>query len=204
MRGVKATHAASEARRRAFLLVLAAGAAVSLALLVGALWVPWAAAGAVAVALLAGVIATAIVRREVRAERADAAARLKAERAGHRAHLSALHAEQREVLGVVDARIRAVARELTESRTELAEMCRVNARLRGDNAALRQENTRLRGRIEELEATPDGADVVSLPRRRVGERREARVALDSPTVVDLDIARLATPFVEELRRAHAN
>lgn len=184
--------------------MLIAGAVVSAGLLVAALWVPLTAVAAVVVALAAGVTATWIVRREVRAERSAADARLKAERADHRSHLSTLHAQQREVLGVVDAQQRALKRELAGTRTELGRTQQENSRLRGDNEALRLENTELRGRIDELEATPAEAEILTLPRRRASRRDDAWAALEEPSVVDLDIARLATPFVEELRRAYAN
>lgn len=204
MRNVNPNRAASEARRRAFLLVLIGGAVLSVALLVAALWVPPSAVAAVFVALAAGVSATWIVRREVRAERAAAHARLKAERSDHRTHLNLLHTQQREVLAVVDARKRALVRELAGSRAELGRTQQENSRLRGDNEALRLENTALRGRIDELEALPAAADVVVLPRRRASRHDDEWAVLEPRSVVDLDIARLATPFVEELRRAHAN
>lgn len=204
-----ATRAAlSQRRRRAFLVTLCLGTALSIALLVAATQVAWLAIAAVAVALAAGWLATMLVRAEVRDEKARAAAEASQERAEHRATLQRLHAGQREVLGVVDARNRSLAGELAGARGALVRLTDANTGLTGENAALRDENTALRHENVELrahllaaeaaDAVPAGAEVVSLPRRRAAEP-------DAPGAGEVvDIARLATPFVEELRRRHAN
>lgn len=171
-------------------MTLILGTVVSVGLLVAASQVPLLAVAAVAVAIAAGWLATALVRAEVRDERSRAAAEASRERAAHRASLSRLHAGQREVLAVVDARNRVLAGELATARIDVV-------RLEDENTALRHENGELRAQLVAA-SEPEGAEVLSLPRRRAADPDADRVG----HVVD--IARLATPFVEELRRRHAN
>ncbi|MFT3876770.1 MAG: hypothetical protein QM708_10180 [Propioniciclava sp.] len=222
------THSAPRSRRRILLVTsLAVGTAASVALMVAAQWMTLLAWPALIVALLAGFLATWAALVEFREWRERAQADAARARAEERDRTQELHAAQRRVLGAVHGRVRSLSGELvvakeslTRAESTLAEVNKAYgetrqqvSRLRGDNEALRIENDALRTVGEELWAenrqlrasgeAPE-AEVVTLPRRRA-LARDGEWDLDSaPTVVDLDLARLAAPFISELRERHAN
>lgn len=177
---------------------------------------------ALAVALLAGFLATwaALVEfREWRERANQAAAQARAEERGR---TQDLHATQRRVLGAVHARVTALNGELDDTKKSLTEVTvkfgeasMQVSRLRGDNEALRIENDGLRAVGHELwaenrdlrgqsDAGTEGADVLALPRRRMVAGGGEWEAAQAPTVVDLDLQRLSAPFVSELRQLRAN
>ena len=219
----------SRTRRRIFLIsCLVVGTIGSLALMVASQWVPFLDWAAVVVALAAGFLATWAALVEFREWRVKAQAEATAARAEERARTRQLHETQRGVLTTVDARLNALAGTLGETRAELdatkGELVEVKvtlgqaqqqvSRLRGDNDALRVENTGLRGENDTLrqeladrevvDGAEDTAEVLALPRRRVAGESTEWEAADAPTVIDLDLQRLAQPFVEEVQAKHAN
>lgn len=181
-------------------------------------WVPFLDWAAVVVALVAGFLATWAALVEFREWRLQALAEAAEARAAERLRTQQLHAAQRGVLTTVDARIQAVTGALEETRTELdstkeelvgtkvalGEARQQVSRLRGDNQALRVENTGLRQELAAANARDADAEVVELPRRRVTDGATEWDAIEAPTVVDLDLQRLAQPFVAEVRARHAN
>ena len=50
----------------------------------------------------------------------------------------------------------------------------------------------------------EDADVVSLPVRLTTEESQRWDDLEAPTVVNLDLVRLANPLLDEVKQAHAN
>lgn len=216
------TSPAPRTRRRILLVsCLTVGTIASLALMIASQWVPFLDWAAVIVALVAGFLATWAALVEFREWRESAAADAAAARAAERLRTQQLHETQRGVLTAVDARIQAIAGSLGETRAELdstrEELVGVKvslgqaqqqvSRLRGDNEALRVENTGLRTQLAaaggEVEAAGE-ADVLTLPRRRATGSTTEWDALEAPTVVDLDLQRLAEPFVAEVQARHAN
>lgn len=217
------TSPAPRTRRRILLVsCLTVGTVASLALMVASRWVPLLDWAAVIVALVAGFLATWAALVEFREWREKAAAEAAEARAAERLRTKQLHETQRGVLTTVDARIQAIAGTLGETRAELdttrEELVGVKvslgqaqqqvSRLRGDNEALRVENTDLRTQLEAATAVDaeaeEGADVLALPRRRATGTTSEWDTLEAPTVVDLDLQRLAQPFVAELQARHAN
>lgn len=212
-----AFHSTPRTRRRILLVSsLVIGTVASLALMVASSWVPFLDWAAVVVALVAGFLATWAALVEFREWRVKAAAEAAEARAAERTRTHQLHETQRRVLTTVDARIQAIAGTLGEARAELdatkeelvgtkvalGETQQLVSRLRGDNEALRVENTDLHRRLEA--ATQTEADVLALPRRRATATSTEWDALEAPTVVDLDLQRLAQPFVAEVQARHAN
>lgn len=194
--------------RLAIVSTVASGVGLAVALQVASIWVPQLSYAAVVAAVVTAVVAAWTGLRALARQRAAAAAVAHAERAQHRESLSTFHASQREVLAIVDGRTDTLRRNLDETRTALGEAQMKISCLTGDNAVLRQDNHRLRRENDELlamVAEEPGTDsqVVALPRRRaVAEHNWS--SLEAPTVIDLDLQRLVSPLVEELRRAHAN
>ena len=214
------SHAPRTRRRILLVSCLTIGTVASLALMVASRWVPlldWAAVG---VALASGFLATWAALVEFREWREKAAAEAAEARAAERLRTQQLHETQRGVLTTVDARIQAIAGTLGETRTELdatrEELVGVKvslgqaqqqvSRLRGDNEALRVENIDLRTQLEAATAVDAeaGADVFALPRRRATGTTTEWDTLEAPTVIDLDLQRLAQPFVAEVQARHAN
>lgn len=199
------------------------GTVASLGLLTASAWSWWLAVPAVLVALAAGFLATWAALAEFAEWRANARAEAAAERAEQRERTQALHASQRHVLATVDARMAALQATVGDMNVELGQSQQQLSRLRGDNEALRietadlrtenaelrLENTGLRDQVRDLTAARDTeqedvADVFALPRRRASGNAGEWDVLDAPTVVDLDLQRLASPFVAEVQRRHAN
>ena len=210
------TSPSSATSRGRVLAVLAVGTVASLGLVAAGRWVPLLVWAAVLVALAAGFIAVWAALREFAAWRERVQAESTAERAEQRERTRELHVRQREVLAVVDARVQSLhlslgqtKASLGETKVALGEATTQVSRLRGDNEALRAENTSLRvenvGLRSRLDARDEasGADVVALPRRRALNEAEWDL-LDAPTVVHLDLQRLASPFVADVQRRHAN
>ncbi len=215
------TSPAPRTRRRILLASsLIGGTVLSLGLMVASQWVPFLDWVAVVVALVAGFLATWAALVEFREWRVQAVAEAAAARAAERERTRQLHANQRGVLTTVDARVQAIAGALDEARTELdstkevlvdtkvalGEAQQTVSRLRGDNEALRIENTGLRSELAAAtaEVGEGDAEVLALPRRRATDGTGAWDALEAPTVVDLDLQRLAQPFVAEVQARHAN
>lgn len=215
------TSPAPRSRRRILLVsCLTVGTVLSLALMVASSWAPLLAWAAVIVALVAGFLATWAALVEFREWRLKANAEAAEARAAERERTRQLHETQRGVLTTVDARIQAIAGALGETRSELdstkeelvgvkvslGEAQQQVSRLRGDNEALRVENTGLRTQLEAATAPAEvgDADVLALPRRRATADVTEWDALEAPTVVDLDLQRLAQPFVAEVQARHAN
>lgn len=202
-------HASSQPQPRfAIVSTVAAGIGLAVALQVASVWVPQLSYAAIAVAVVTAVAAAWTGQRILARQKAEATANAHLERAQHRESLSTFHASQREVLSIVDGRTDALRRDLAETRADLGEAQMEISRLTGDNAVLRQDNERLRRENDELlalAAPAPGSDsqVVALPRRRAAAEHNWS-SLEAPTVVDLDLQRLVSPLVEELRRAHAN
>ncbi len=215
------TSPAPRSRRRILLVsCLTVGTVLSLALMVASSRAPLLAWAAVIVALVAGFLATWAALVEFREWRLKANAEAAEARAAERERTRQLHETQRGVLTTVDARIQAIAGALGETRSELdstkeelvgvkvslGEAQQQVSRLRGDNEALRVENTGLRTQLEAATAPAEAgdADVLALPRRRATADVTEWDALEAPTVVDLDLQRLAQPFVAEVQARHAN
>lgn len=213
------TSPAPRARRRILLVsCLTGGTVASLGLMVASSWVPLLGWAAVIVALVAGFLATWAALVEFREWRVTAAAEASAARSAERDRTHKLHETQRRVLTTVDARIQAIADTLGEARVALddtkeelvgtkvalGEAQQQVSRLRGDNEALRVENTGLRHQLVAATQADADASVLELPRRRtVGSDAEWDGG-DVPTVVNLDLQRLAEPLVAELQARHAN
>ena len=194
--------------RLALVSTVAVGIGVAVALQVASVWTPQLSYAAVVVAVLTAVAAAWQGLRALARQKTDATAAAQIERAQHRESLTASHASQREVLTVVDARTESLRRDLAGVRATLGETQMEVSRLTGDNVVLRQDNeglSRENGELRALvaDASGDDSQVVTLPRRRAAAERNWS-DLEAPTVVDLDLQRLVSPLVEELRRAHAN
>lgn len=194
--------------RPAIVSTVTSGVGLAVALQVASNWVPQLSYAAVVAAVVTAVVAAWTGLRALARQQAVAAATAQAERAQHRESLSRFHASQREVLAIVDGRTDTLRLNLAETRTALGEAQMKISRLTGDNAVLRQDNHRLRSENDELlamvaEEPATDSQVVALPRRRAAAEHNWS-SLEAPTVVDLDLQRLVSPLVEELRRAHAN
>lgn len=179
------------------------GALVSVGLAVGAQWVPWLAVVAALVAVVAGVVATSSAWREHLAVREAQLAEASQTRAAHTATLTAMHRDHREVLHVLGSRAQDLRVELTQARAEAGELQQELSSVRGDREALRHENDDLRAQLAAGESEAVEAEVVTLPRRRASATSPDWVVSEAPTVVDLDLQRLAFPFVEDVVRRHA-
>ncbi|WP_324523344.1 hypothetical protein [Propioniciclava sp.] len=182
-----------------------------MALLVASSWVPPLAIAAVAVALVGGFLATWAATIEFREWKDRAAQEGESARAAERDRTRVFHARQREVLATVDARTRAVQDSLNQAMTSLGESEAQASRLRGDNEALtiengelRTENGELRTQLDKVAAASEEADVVALPVRLSTEESQRWSDLEAPTVVNLDLVRLANPLLDEVKQAHAN
>lgn len=192
---------------------LGVGTTASLALVVASLWVPWLVWSAVVAALAGGGLATWAAVRSKREQRTRLLAQARVERLEHREHLRASHAAQREVLGLMDTQSRMLRRDLTQTRTELGEATMENSRLRGDLQSVRSElktsrdeNAQLRDHMVILKlGTNEGAEVLSLPRRRAAEGDEVQWAAgDAPTIIDLDLQRVVIQSMEDFPESKAN
>lgn len=184
---------------------LSLGLVASVGLLVAALWVPWLAWLAAPVALVGGGSATWAALQAKKIQRTRLLDEAKSERSSHRERLRESHAAQREVLTIVKSRSRAVSAELTRTRADLGLRLMEVSQLQGDLQAIKVENADLRDHITYLRAnTNEGAEVLSLPRRRSTDREDAEwSAGDAPTIVDLDLLR-SIPQEEEYLRSQAN
>lgn len=196
------------------------GIVLAVLLAVAGVWVPWLALVAVAVASVAGVWALAIAGREFVRYRAERNEEARAVARAHTDHLREVHATHSSVMDVLSRRNESLRGELRAASVEAGELQGQVSRLRGDNEALRVTNDELASQVasrdavlDELRAGHDAAealealqaDVVALPRRRIMSSAPLGWASDeAETVIDLDLARLATPFVEDAVRRHAN
>lgn len=206
---------------------LVSGSVVAAALAVGGLWLPWLGVTGVVVAVAAGLVAVWAAYQEFKDFRARAGQEATEALTAHGTQLHSERTRHREVMHVLQDRsdvLRGTVRAVTAENGELQHTV---STLRGDNAALRAdldtlqvahvelrlENHELRTQVLADRATiadlrgeerPD-ADVFSIPRRRAtGTEGTQWAAGEAPTVVELDLQRLASPFVEDMVRRHAN
>lgn len=202
----------SRSRRRHLLgASLTVGAVVSVALLVASFWVaqlPLSIA-AVVVALLGGFLAVWALTVEFREWRERAQDEGETARAEERDRIRIFHVRQREVLSTVDVHTKATQESLSQVTASLGQAEAQISTLRGDNEAmsienkaLRVENTELRAQIA-IPADEDGT-ILPLPLRTAAEGGMQWSDLEAPTVVNLDLIRLASPLLDEVKRAHAN
>lgn len=207
-----AARASRPVPHRRILLITVVGGAVAVATLWAAsAWVPLLVHAAVVVAVCVGAVALWAALAEFAAYRRRAEDEQAALLEDHRTQIHTVHQTQREVLAAIDVRTRSLRStldgtraKLGETRQQLGEARQTVSRLRGDNEALKLTNAGLHERLAEVEAQAAGADadVFALPRRRAtGTELDA---LEAPTVIDLDLQRLASPFVEDVVRRHAN
>lgn len=197
--------------RRTSTIVLTSGIVLAGVLAVASLWVPWLGIVGVVVASVAGVVALTVAGRELLAQRAERNAEAHAAARAQNEHLRQVRADHSSVMEVLTERSDALRGELRQAKAESGELRGQVSRLRGDNEALRVENTDLRAQVAITEALvtelsgDQPADVVALPRRRAMDAAPSGWRfVDAETVIDLDLARLATPFVEDAVRRHAN
>lgn len=190
------------------------GTIVSLALLVASFFLWPLAIVAVCVALVTAFLTwwSGNVEREAQRQELREQAQVEGDsaRAQERERTVTLHARQREVLTVVDHRTKAAQESLSQVTTSLGLAEAQLSTLRGDNEALRVENGALRAENADLRAQveasvdTDAADVVAMPRRPLAEHGTQWSDLEAPTVVNLDLLRLAAPLLDEVKQAHAN
>ncbi len=198
------------------------GTIVSVALVMASVWVPALAFAAVAVALLGGFLATWAATVEFREWRERTQQEGEEARAAERERTRVFHARQRDVLTTVDVRTKAAQESLSKVTTALGLAESQISTLRGDNEALKFENTELKVENTELkaenvdlrtqleaesseaEASENAADVLALPLRSSSQDEPLWSDLEAPTVVNLDLVRLAAPLIEEVKQAHAN
>ena len=193
------------------------GTIVSLALLVASFFLWPLAIAAVCVALLTAFLVMWSGKSEREAMREELISEARAEgdtaRAQERERTVTLHARQREVLTVVDHRTKAAQESLSQVTTSLGLAEAQISTLRGDNEALKIENEVLKEENAELrtqlasttaESDEDAAEVLALPRRTFTGDAPEWSDLEAPTVVNLDLLRLAAPLLAEVKRAHAN
>ena len=204
MNSLPAHRRATDSRaRRLTKIALAGGAVVAAALAAAALWtslLALAVAGVV-VAVVSGVVAVRFAWREHAELRAARNAEVRETVQAHAGQMRAVRTGHSEVMAILASRNEQLRDEVGGARTEIGELSTTVNRLRGDNEALRLENTDLRTRL----ADDGSADVVTLPRRRaLAGSAEGWQLSEAETVIDLDLARLATPFVEDALRRHAN
>lgn len=201
--------------RRTTKAVLLGGVAVAAVLAVASLWVPWLGIAGVFVASFAGIVAVWSAGREFLKYRAEMNAEAHDLALAHLAQLRQVRAEHSEVMDVLTARNDSLRGELRAAKAETGEVRAENSRLRGDIAALRVENTGLRAQVAEHEALvaelqgelagEESVDIVTLPRRRAVDGGPERwEASEAETVIDLEMARTATPVVHEAIHRHAN
>lgn len=209
--------------RRVSQLSLGAGAVIGAALAAAVAVSPWLPVAGVVIAIIGAVVAVLAAWREHRELRRQRDAELSQQRHAHGDQMNAVRAEHADVLKVLEQRGNTMRAEISELRdengvlrTENGELKMTVSQLRGDNESLRLENDALRvdnGKliaanseiIAKLESLEEGESaVVVLPRRRASENNGVVWSEDeAPTVVELNLARLATPFVEDaLRQAN--
>lgn len=196
--------------RRVLVASTVVGALAVAAFWAGSAWLPGLVHLAVVAAVVAGALAVWASLADFAAYRRRAAAEHARTLEEHRTQIRTVHQTQREVLTAIDARTRTLRSTLSRTRLELGEAQQTVSRLRGDNEALRLdneslrvENADLRGQLQAATRGEGEADVFALPRRRAAGGDEFD-ALEAPTVVDLDLQRLASPFVEDVLRRRAN
>lgn len=203
-----ATRRANDGRtRRVTKLVLVVGSIVAALLGTASLWVPVTGIVGAIVAIIAGIAAVTLAWRELLEYGAQRNAEAREAALAQTEQLRQLRSDHTSVMHVLSARNGSLRGQLREARAENGELQAENSRLRGDIKALRVEVTDLRAEVGLLQAVhaDEAADVVTLPRRRASEDSvEGWEAAEAETVIDLDLARLATPFVEDAVRRHAN
>lgn len=191
------------------LAILVVGSALGIAAAFGPSWVMRA---GIAVAVIAGALAFALVWRQVsrvqRARESDRAAALHKQAEA----MSEQRQQHSEVLETLNTRQDALRAQLRELRIAHADRLIELNTLRGDKNALQSDIDRataevasLRERVAELEerlAIEDPqAELFELPRRLSGPDTAGPTEEDlMPTVIDLQA--LALPLVEEVRRDH--
>lgn len=197
--------AAESRTRRTTKAVLVVGVLLAALLGVASAWVVWLGVAGIAVAALTAVVAVALAWREQVERRAEHHAHDQQVARAHTDHLRQVRDDHASVMKVLSGRNEVLRGQLRDARAEVGELQAGHSRLRGDLEALRVENADLRGRVEGSDATDAAVEVVTLPRRRAtGQSVEGWLASEAETVIDLDLARLATPFVEDVVRRHAN
>lgn len=208
--------AADSRARRKTKTALIVGFVLAGALAVASLWVSWLALAGIAVAVIAGIVAVAYAWVEFREYRAERNEEAHDAAQAHLAQLRQVRADHSSVMDVLTTRNDTLRGELREAKAEAGELQSEASRLRGDLESARVENTDLRTQlathealVAELRSEQPGEEptevVAHLPRRRAtGETIEGWEAAEAETVIDLDLARLATPFVEDVVRRHAN
>ena len=203
--------------RRVSRAALAVGSLLAAALAAASLWVSWLAIVGVGVAVVAAVTVAWAGWQEFVEYREARNAELRQTTESLTDRLRTVREEHGAVLDVVVERTHALTADLSAARTQNGELTSQVSRLRGDNEALRLENTGLRRTLRAQERTisdlesripaedPSG-ELVVLPRRRdTGEEPLfAWEAAEAETVINLDLARLATPYVEGVLRREAN
>lgn len=186
------------------------GTIVSLALLVASFFLWPLAIAAVCVALLTAFLVWwngTVERNELRESAQEEGVTARAQ---ERERTHVLHARQREVLSTVDQRTKATQASLSQVTASLGQAEAQISTLRGDNEALKienetltAENADLRSRLDS-EPSSEAAEVLALPRRTATDGGMQWSDLEAPTVVNLDLLRLAAPLLDEVKQAHAN
>lgn len=201
MAGRRVAQESSE--RRVALTILAVGTLVSLAALLGNVWVV---RGGVIVALLMAFAAVYVVRRKLLAERAAHAAELRHEVDLRSQQAIAHHQESVAMIGRYNARAENLQAVIAKLRGQLGAAKSELSSMRGNAAWLRAEVAERQARIEALERriadleAEDTANIVELP-DRAGLHpsiEEIWGEDEHPTMVDL--AKLNLDALPELRR----
>lgn len=173
---------------------------------IASVWVPWLGIAGIVVVVAAGAMALWYAWREILVARAEHNAETQAVAVAHTAHMRQVRSDHSAVMDVLSARNAKLRVDVSVARAESGELRAQVSRLRGDNESLRLTNSTLQAQLDAAVVIEDErAEVVVLPRRRaLGETVEEWQAEEAETIIDLDLARLATPFVEDVVRRHAN
>ncbi|MDO5501246.1 MAG: hypothetical protein Q4F67_16370 [Propionibacteriaceae bacterium] len=199
-------------------MILAAGALLAIGAAFGPVWVIRA---GILIAIIAGVLATVLVWRQVRAEQ-QRRSRDVVEQA--HAHGAALHTERNQHLSVLTTmesynkgaadKVRTLGEQIDQLRGQLATQQQQLAQVRGDNVALTATISKLRTELSAREAevralTDDDAELLALPRRvatrsdwdALPKAEDIWADGDHPTVVDLQTLALGGEEQPERRQA---
>ena len=200
MAGRRASQKSSE--RTLALTILGVGTAVSVASLLGDVWIERA---GLAVAVVMAFAAVGVAWRELKSERERHAVEMKHEVALRSQQATRFHEESVAMIGRFNARAENLQSVIAKLRSQLGAAKAELSSMRGNAVWLRAEVAERQARIEALEAriaeleAEDTANIVDLPRRVSPSIDDIWGQDEHPTMVDL--AKLNLDGLPALRQA---